>query len=136
VREQGVKGLYKGLLVSSAGIAPFIGIKLTSFDILKSRFSPDRNSKYAWLHNLVIGSSAGTIAMLATYPLDLTRRLMQLNGQPGHIYKNYPDACMQLWRKDGPKGFFKGVWATFLKVAPMTAILFMVNERMKNLIGI
>lgn len=97
-----MRGLYKGLFVSTAGIAPFIGIKLTAFDILKSRFSPDKTAKYAWLHNLLIGSSAGTIAMLATYPLDLTRRLMQLNGQPGHIYKNYPDACKQLLARDGP----------------------------------
>merc|ERR1711937_182297 len=119
-------GLYKGLAVSSAGIAPFIAIKLTSFDILKANFSPNKDNPYAWLHNLVLGSTAGTVAMLATYPLDLTRRLMQLNGQPGHIYKNYPDACMQLFKRDGPKGFFKGVWATFLKVAPMTAILFAV----------
>jgi solute carrier family 25 phosphate transporter 23/24/25/41 len=88
-----MRGLYKGIVVSTAGIAPFIGIKLATFDILKARFSPDKNDPYVAYKNLVIGSTAGTIAMLITYPLDLTRRLMQLNGQPGHIYKNYPDAC-------------------------------------------
>jgi len=102
MNEHGFRGLYKGLGVSTAGIAPFIGIKLTSFDILKARFSPDKDAKYAWLHNMLIGSTAGTIAMVITYPLDLTRRLMQLNGQPGHIYKNYPDACRQLFQRDGP----------------------------------
>jgi len=33
-------------------------------------------------------------------------------------------------------GFFKGLWATYLKVAPMTAILFLSNEYLRRLINI
>jgi solute carrier family 25 phosphate transporter 23/24/25/41 len=80
VKTHGIRGLYKGLLVSQAGIAPFIGIKLATFDMLKENFSPDNNSPYAVYHNLFLGMTAGTIAMYMTYPLDLTRRLIQLNG--------------------------------------------------------
>lgn len=38
VRDQGARGLYKGLGASLVGITPYIGIKMASFDILKSIF--------------------------------------------------------------------------------------------------
>jgi len=61
---------------------------------------------------------------------------MQLNGTPGHDYKNFGDLCKQIMEREGPKGFFKGLWATYLKVAPMTAILFLTNESLKRQLGI
>ena len=85
----------------------------------------DPNIKY---YNLVIGATAGTVAVTFTYPLDLTRRLMQLNGTPGHNYKHWFDLCHQLYGKEGSRGFFKGLLATYIRVAPMTAILFLTNE--------
>ena len=36
VRDHGARGLYKGLGASLIGITPYIGIKMASFDILKS----------------------------------------------------------------------------------------------------
>ena len=83
-----------------------------------------------------MGALAGTIAVTGTYPLDLVRKLLQLNGTQGHSYKNFRDCCGQLYRKEGFGGFFKGLWATYLKVAPMTAILFLTNEWLKRLIKI
>ncbi len=68
--------------------------------------------------------------------MDLTRRLMQLNGQPGHKYTGMMDAFGQLWAKEGFFGFWKGLLATYLKVAPMTAILFLTNEQLKRWMNI
>lgn len=87
-------------------------------------------------YNLGLGALAGTIAVTFTYPIDLTRRLLQLNGQPGHKYNGIADVYKQLYAKEGVNGFFKGLWATYLKVAPMTAILFFTNEQLKRAGGI
>ena len=43
--------------------------------------------------NLVNGALAGTIAVTLTYPTDLVRRLLQLNGTPGHSYTGLLDCC-------------------------------------------
>jgi hypothetical protein len=86
--------------------------------------------------NLFNGAMAGTIAVTATYPTDLVRRLLQLNGTPGHSYTGLADCVGQLYRNEGIPGFYKGLWATYLKVAPMTAILFLCNEGLKRLINI
>lgn len=132
IETRGVLGLYQGMGISLCGIAPFIGIKMTSFDMLKDLFAPkDKKSPYMMYYNLGIGAAAGTIAVTLTYPTDLVRRLIQLNGQPGHSYNGIFDACNQLYKREGPMGFYKGLWATYLKVAPMTAILFFCNEKLK-----
>jgi solute carrier family 25 phosphate transporter 23/24/25/41 len=64
----------------------------------------------------------------------LTRRLLQLNGTAGHNYTGIADVMKQLYAKEGFNGFWKGLWATYLKVAPMTAILFLCNEQLKRMI--
>lgn len=136
VRQNGVLGLYKGLGSSLIGIGPFIGVKMSSFDWMMATFGPEKGNKNVVYYNLVIGALAGTLAVTVTYPTDLVRKLMQLNGQPGHNYKNLGDACMQLWRNEGFMGFYKGLLATYLKVAPMTAILFLCNEQLKRTLKI
>ena len=52
-------------------------------------------------YNLSLGALAGTIAVTFTYPIDLTRRLLQLNGTPGHNYTSMVDVMTQLWMKEG-----------------------------------
>lgn len=128
VRQHGVLGLYKGLGSSLIGIGPFIGVKMSSFDWMMANFGPTKGSPYVVYYNLLIGALAGTLAVTVTYPTDLVRKLIQLNGHPGHNYSGLADACGQLYRNEGFLGFYRGLWATYLKVAPMTAILFLTNE--------
>lgn len=93
VNQFGFFGLYKGWPLSMAGIAPFIGIKMASFDWLMGIYSPSKNDPWVKVKNLTIGATAGTVAATLTYPSDLTRRLMQLNGTPGHNYTGFVDVC-------------------------------------------
>jgi solute carrier family 25 phosphate transporter 23/24/25/41 len=136
IAESGPMGMFKGLGTSLVGIAPFIGIKMASYDWLMTTFGPAKGNKNTIYYNLFMGASAGTIAVTATYPVDLLRRLMQLNGSPGHIYTGLPDAIAQTWAKGGVPAFYRGLLATYLKVAPMTAILFLCNEQLKRMIKI
>jgi len=90
-RQHGFFGLYKGWTLSMCGIAPFIGFKMASFDFLMQNFGPEKGNKNMLYYNLVMGALAGTIAVTLTYPTDLTRRLLQLNGTPGHNYAGIAD---------------------------------------------
>lgn len=62
------------------GIIPYIGIKMASFDWLKCRFLPERNHIHFNVINLSLGAAAGTLAVTFTYPTDLLRRKMQMQG--------------------------------------------------------
>lgn len=77
-RQSGVISLYRGMGMSCIGIAPFIGFKMSSFDLLKAQYLPKPTDPTFATMNLVLGSAAGTIAATLTYPTDVIRRKMQL----------------------------------------------------------
>ena len=139
IGRDGIMGMYKGLFISNCGIAPFIGIKMASFDMcvgLTIGKGPDAQKnipkkKLVYL-NLINGAIAGTVAVTLTYPSDLVRRMIQLNGTHGHDYTGIVDCCKQLYTREGFGGFYKGLWATYLKVIPMVSILFLTNEYLKR----
>jgi hypothetical protein len=62
--------------MSLCGIAPFIGIKMASYDYLMQHYAPAKGSPNTMYWNLLLGATAGTIAVTATYPTDLVRRLI------------------------------------------------------------
>ena len=83
VRAEGALGLYRGLnmtlmVLIMQGIAPFIGIKMTTFDLLKAQYMTNSNDKNFGKVNMLLGGTAGAVATAITYPTDLLRRKMQL----------------------------------------------------------
>ena len=56
-----------------------------------ARFGPEKGNPKTIYYNLFLGALSGTIAVTFTYPIDLTRRLLQLNGTPGHNYSGTLD---------------------------------------------
>lgn len=77
-KSEGIRGLYKGLGTSLAGIFPFIGFKMSSFDSLKSFTSQIKHDGIRKTMNIVNGALAGTIALTLSYPTDVLRRRMQV----------------------------------------------------------
>ena len=60
-----------------AGIAPFIGIKMSSYDMLMQYFGPPKEGQINIVYyNFLMGAVAGTIAVTGTYPIDLVRKLL------------------------------------------------------------
>jgi len=105
---------------------------MSSFDIMRTFFKVDNKSKNANLKNFVLGGLAGTIAVTITYPTDLIRRKLQMVGHPGYpSYTGFVDCAVTLIRTEGLIGWYRGLWACYLKVAPSMAILFWCNERLK-----
>ena len=136
VKSDGFFGLYKGWLMSMCGIAPYLAIKLSWFDWLQSNYMPNKKSKWFDVANLSIGGLAGSIAATITYPTDVIRRKMQLRGLDPSVpnYTGIIDCIAKMYKLDGGFGsYYRGLVANYLKVIPSSALMFMVNERMKKL---
>ena len=65
-----------------------------------------------------------------TYPLDVIRRRMQMKGAMGQKfpYRNSPHAISTIYKTEGVRGFYKGMFPNLLKVAPSIAIAFVTYE--------
>ncbi|TIC37632.1 hypothetical protein E3Q09_00641 [Wallemia mellicola] len=126
--EGGYRGLYRGLVPTSVGVAPYVAINFATYEMLKS-YIPIDGSK--WLA-LVIGAMSGTVSQTLTYPCDVLRRKMQVNGirsdALGPKYNGSIDAIKQIVRAEGFKGLYRGIVANWMKVAPSIGVSFYTYE--------
>ncbi|EPS99909.1 hypothetical protein FOMPIDRAFT_1041944 [Fomitopsis schrenkii] len=133
VREEGgVRALYRGIIATAVGVAPYVGINFAAYEALRGVITPPGKSSIP--RKLLCGALAGSISQTITYPFDVLRRKMQVTGMSGHG-KKYNGAVDALWitlQTEGPKGLYRGIWPNLLKVAPSIATSFFTYELVKD----
>ncbi|GAA6053452.1 hypothetical protein JCM3770_005172 [Rhodotorula araucariae] len=136
--EGGVKALYRGLVPTSAGVAPYVAFNFASYELLKLQFTrvdPEHNPPGTFA-KLLCGGVAGGISQTLTYPADLLRRRMQMVGLKdqalGYQYNGAWDAVFTIIRNEGVRGLYKGIWPNLLKCFPAMSVSFAVYEGSKE----
>lgn len=77
-------------------------------------------------------------AFAVTFPLDLVRRRIQLEGAGGraHVYKTgLFGTFSHIIRTEGLRGLYRGILPEYYKVVPSIGIVFMTYEKMKQLLS-
>jgi solute carrier family 25 (mitochondrial phosphate transporter), member 23/24/25/41 len=63
IREEGgVKGLYRGLVTTAFGVAPYVGINFAAYEFLRGIITPPEKSSVA--RKLSCGALAGELVMV------------------------------------------------------------------------
>src|SRR5690606_37762378 len=91
-------------------------------------------------HTLLLpaGGVAGAIAVTLTYPTDVLRRRMMMQGLGGDTPRTYSgllDACSKIMKAEGIPGFFRGLIPCYLKVIPSSAISWGTIELCRKVVG-
>ncbi|KAI0330140.1 mitochondrial carrier [Cubamyces sp. BRFM 1775] len=133
--EGGVRALYRGLVPTAMGVAPYVGINFASYEALRGVITPPGKSSVH--RKLLCGALAGSISQTLTYPFDVLRRKMQVTGMNalGYKYNGALDALRSIIRTEGIKGLYRGLWPNLLKVAPSIATSFFTYELVKDFLG-
>ncbi|KAF8210202.1 mitochondrial carrier domain-containing protein [Mycena galopus ATCC 62051] len=131
VREEGgIRGLYRGLVATAFGVAPYVGINFAAYEFLRGVITPPGKNSVA--RKLTCGALAGSISQTLTYPFDVLRRKMQVTGMKssglGIKYTGALDALQGIVRTEGVRGLYRGLWPNLLKVAPSIATSFFTYE--------
>ncbi|CAO1623007.1 unnamed protein product [Sympodiomycopsis kandeliae] len=136
--EGGIRGLYRGCVPTSAGVAPYVAINFAAYEALRKRFIDSETGQVSTLMKLSCGALAGSISQTITYPLDVLRRRMQVagmkNSKLGYSDKNAIDAIRNILKRDGVLGLYRGLWPNLLKVAPSIGTSFLVYETVQSYI--
>ncbi|XP_043698644.1 mitochondrial substrate carrier family protein B-like [Telopea speciosissima] len=137
-RDEGVLGLYKGLGATLLEVGPSIAISFSGYETLRSSWQSRRPQDSTVLVSLACGSLSGIASSTATFPLDLVRRRMQLEGAAGQarVYKTgLLGTYKHIIRTEGLRGFYRGILPEYYKVVPSVVIVFMTYETLKMLLS-
>lgn len=81
-RLEGTRGLYKGVIASTAAVAPYLALAFSAYDELQQYIPNNKEAHSAWWYGPVklgSGAAAGLLASTAIYPVDTVRRRMQVS---------------------------------------------------------
>eukprot|EP00977_Amphora_coffeiformis_P014761 scaffold4223_cov189-Amphora_coffeaeformis.AAC.21 len=85
----------------------------------------------AW-QKFLAGATAGTMACLACYPLDLVRTRLTTQLEGAEHYRGITDAFTKIVREEGFLGFYSGVTPTLMVAVPNFAISYTVYGTLKE----
>ncbi|KDN41963.1 mitochondrial carrier, partial [Tilletiaria anomala UBC 951] len=133
--EGGVRGLYRGCVPTSAGVAPYVSLNFIGYETLRERFEDDEG-RISDLSKLGCGAAAGSVSQTLTYPLDVLRRRLQVAGmrdsQLGYSDTTSFGVFRTIVRQDGVRGLYRGLWPNLLKVAPSIGVSFWTYETVRS----
>ena len=135
VKEEGFRGLYRGLGATLMQVAPSLAINYAAYETTRSVWLAAKNERAPSVGmSLACGSIAGLISSTATFPLDLVRRRLQLQGytRSSKVYGSYVGAFSDIIRSEGWKGLYSGILPEYYKVIPGVSIAFCTYEIMKR----
>ncbi|KAK2167597.1 hypothetical protein LSH36_26g11005 [Paralvinella palmiformis] len=151
-QEGGIRALYKGIVPTMLGMAPYAGLSFYCFEVLKASLleyfpnscgkpSPHKGDDLVLLvpAKALCGGLAGALAQTVSYPLDVARRKMQLSLMlpESHRFSNWYTALYVVAKEHGVKnGLYRGLSLNYVKVTPMVAVSFTIYELLKQFFGL
>lgn len=123
-----IRQLYNGLGMSLIGFAPYNALNFMFYkyyyDYLK-KFSQGVKTNVG--ANFLSGGLAGISAVSITYPSDLIRRRLQLQGfdKTVPVYGGIIDCVRKIIKSEGIIGLYRGLGACYIKIFPANAIQFL-----------
>ncbi|KAI1454485.1 mitochondrial carrier [Annulohypoxylon moriforme] len=121
--EGGIPALYRGIIPTVAGVAPYVGLNFMTYEFVRKVLTPEGDQNPSAARKLLAGAISGAVAQTCTYPFDVLRRRFQINTMSGmgYKYKSIGDAVRVIISQEGPRGLYKGLIPNLLKVAPSMA---------------
>jgi solute carrier family 25 phosphate transporter 23/24/25/41 len=117
-REGGLPAFYRGLGASMFGIAPYMALELSCYDLLPKE-----------MPSFARGFSSAFIATVSCYPLDTIRRRIQLVSATA---LPAGEAIRTILLNDGIKGMYRGFLPNAIKNLPNKGVKLTVFDKAKK----
>lgn len=120
--SQGIKGFYRGLQPCLIGVIPLYAINFGLFKYFQKKMGGNTP-----INNLIAGSFSMFGAISVAFPSDLIKKRMQMRGEYGvPNYPNFIKCIKDIAKREGIKGFYRGIRADYLKMLPANGMYFVI----------
>eukprot|EP00906_Rhabdomonas_costata_P033413 RCo047099 len=137
VRHGGLRGFYVGFVPNLAGIIPFQGTYFGFFFFLTGRYEerhegrkPDPRTQ------LMYSVAVSTVAVLFSYPFNLVRTKLQMQGVNGRpiLYRGMLDCIRLTLRYEGARGLYRGLVPNYFKALPSLSISLVLVKTVNDIL--
>lgn len=142
LKTRGPQGLYAGVGVTLLEIAPASAIQFGAYaalkDLAEKNGAGSGSDTSSSLINAGCGFGAGSIARLIIHPLDVVKKRFQVAGLAKSLrygervaskeFSSFASAFNAILKREGVRGFYKGLTPGLIKSAPASAITFAAYE--------
>ena len=129
-RNEGLAAFYISYPTTLTMTVPFTAVQFTVYEQLKMFLNP--SGIYSPATHMISGGLAGAVAGAVTTPLDVAKTILQTRGtstdpEIRHV-KGMVDAFRIIWKRDGMKGFARGLSPRVLTFMPSNALCWLSYE--------
>lgn len=136
IRQEGVRGLYRGMPANLIGITPEKAIKLAVNDYAREFLAKKSNVEDADQLSIPLGMAAGGFAgfcqVVATNPMEIVKINSQMAGQIALKSGTTPKTSWEIVRELGVRGLYRGTPATLMRDVPFSFIFFPLSAFLKK----
>jgi solute carrier family 25 (mitochondrial iron transporter), member 28/37 len=135
-RKEGISAFYVSYPTTLTMTVPFTAAQFTVYEHVKKFMNP--RGEYSPLSHIVAGGIAGGVAAGLTTPLDVAKTLLQTRGTSTDLEIRYCrgmlGALRIIWRRDGLRGFLRGLTPRVVTHMPSNALCWLSYEFFSALI--
>ncbi|GAB2284058.1 anaphase-promoting complex subunit 2 [Dionaea muscipula] len=128
---------FRGNGLNVLKVAPETAIRFYSYEMLKGFIMKEvkggEKADVGPLDRLVAGGLAGAVAQTAIYPMDLVKTRLQTFECKGGNVPKLGALSRDIWVKEGPKGFYRGLIPSLLGIIPYAGIDLAAYETLKDM---
>lgn len=135
IRDEGPPGFFRGLSAAVGSIVPYMGLFFMSYEFFHGHIG---GAKLPFSSgDAASGVLASVLAKTFTFPLDLVRKRLQIQGPTREkyvhtnvpVYKGVWRGLYAIYQKQGVRGWYRGLTVSLIKAAPASAITMYVYEQ-------
>lgn len=129
-KNEGLAAFYISYPTTLSMTVPFTALQFLAYESISTAMNPKQ--AYDPITHCLAGAVAGGFAAGLTTPMDVIKTILQTRGTASDAevrnVNGFVGGCKLLYRREGVRGFFKGVRPRVITTMPSTAICWSAYE--------